>query len=75
MKVGFLHSLLRKEEKFLIEEFTKHKDVELITIDDRQLVFNLNNNVFELDVLIERSIINTPFSEIKLFSKINLKAS
>jgi len=74
MKVGFLHSLLRKEEKFLIEEFTKHKDVELITIDDRQLVFNLNNNVFELDVLIERSINHSrALHSIRLFESAGVK--
>jgi len=74
MKVGFLHSLLRKEEKFLIEEFTKHKDVKLITIDDRQLVFNLNNNVFELDVLIERSINHSrALHSIRLFESAGVK--
>ncbi|MCZ7601551.1 MAG: lysine biosynthesis protein LysX [Melioribacteraceae bacterium] len=56
MKVGFLHSLIRKDEKFLIEEFNKRKNVELVMIDDRQLSFNIGVDQFDLDVVIERSI-------------------
>lgn len=56
MKVGFLHSLIRKDEKFLIEEFNKRKNVELVMIDDRKLSFNIGVDHFDLDVVIERSI-------------------
>ena len=56
MKVGFLHSLIRKDEKFLIEEFNKRKGVELIMIDDRNLSFNIGKDKFDVDVVIERSI-------------------
>ena len=56
MKVGFLHSIIRKEEKYLLEEFRSRKDVELIKIDDRQHFFDLHHNSFELDVLIERCV-------------------
>jgi [lysine-biosynthesis-protein LysW]---L-2-aminoadipate ligase len=56
MKVGFFHSLLRKDEKLLLDEFKKHKDVELIMVDDRNLTFNLGRDTFDFDVLIERSI-------------------
>jgi [lysine-biosynthesis-protein LysW]--L-2-aminoadipate ligase len=56
MKVGFLHSLIRKDEKFLIEEFNKRKGVELVMIDDRNLSFNIGKDKFDLDVVIERCI-------------------
>ncbi len=56
MKVGFLHSLIRKDEKLLIAEFNKRDDIELIMIDDRKLKFDLKNDKFDLDVVIERSI-------------------
>jgi len=56
MKVGFLHSLIRKDEKFLIEEFNKRKNVELVMIDDRKLSFTIGKDSFGLDVVIERSI-------------------
>ena len=40
IRVGFLHSLIRPEEKFLLKEFERHGDVELVMIDDRKLAFN-----------------------------------
>ena len=55
VKVGFLHSLVRKEEKLLITEFTKRSDVELIMLDDRELKFDLETRP-DVDVIIERSI-------------------
>ena len=56
MRVGFLHSIIRKDEKFLIEEFRKRPNVELQMIDDRELVFTLGENGLGLDVVIERAI-------------------
>ena len=56
MKIGFLHSLIRKDEKFLLEEFARHKNAELVMIDDRNLIFNLNHDHFDYDVVLERSI-------------------
>jgi len=56
MKVGFLHSLIRKDEKFLIEEFKKRDNVELVMIDDRNLSFNIGKDKFDVDVVIERCI-------------------
>jgi len=56
MIVGFLHSIIRKEEKFLIEEFRSRKGIKLEMIDDRKLIFNLGENQFNLDVVIERAI-------------------
>jgi len=56
MKVGFLHSIIRKEEKYLLEEFRDRQGVELVKIDDRQHFFNLHENSFDLDVVIERCV-------------------
>lgn len=56
MKIGLLHSLIRKDEKFLIDEFKKVKGVELEMIDDREITFNLGKNKFDLDVVVERCI-------------------
>ena len=56
MKVGFLHSIIRKEEKLLLAELRNHKDVELVKIDDRQQFFDLHKNSFDIDVLMERSV-------------------
>jgi len=56
LKVGFLHSLIRKDEKHLLQAFRKYPDIKLVMIDDRKLTFKLGNDVFDLDVLVERSI-------------------
>jgi len=55
MRVGFLHSLIRKEEKLLIHEFKQRKDVELVMMDDRNLIFDLHNKP-DVDVVLERCI-------------------
>lgn len=55
VKVGFLHSLVRKEEKLLIGEFEKRADVELVMLDDRKLIFDLHDGP-GVDVVIERCI-------------------
>ena len=56
MKVGFLHSILRVEEKLLIDEFRTRPGVELEKIDDRERFFDLHKNDFAFDVVIERCI-------------------
>ncbi len=55
MRVGFLHSLIRKDEKLLISEFRKRDGVELVMLDDRKLIFDLQNRP-EVDVVLERCI-------------------
>lgn len=55
VRVGFLHSLIRKEEKLLIGEFDKRPNVSLIMLDDRQLAFDLAQSP-QVDVIVERSI-------------------
>ena len=55
MRVGFLHSLIRKEEKLLIDEFKRHDGVELVMLDDRKLIFELRSKP-NVDVVIERCI-------------------
>ena len=54
MKVGLLHSLIRKEEKLLIEEF-RTRGVDLVMIDDRKLISDLESAPI-VDILLERSI-------------------
>jgi [lysine-biosynthesis-protein LysW]--L-2-aminoadipate ligase len=54
LKIGLLHSLIRKEEKLLIQAF-KNAGVEPIMIDDRQLIMDFHTAP-DIDVLVERSI-------------------
>ena len=54
MRIGLLHSLIRKEEKLLIEAF-KNAGVDPIMIDDRKLILDFHTAP-EIDILVERSI-------------------
>jgi len=54
MRIGFLHSLIRKEEKLLIDEF-RQRGVELVMLDDRKLIFDLESAP-SVDVVLERCI-------------------
>lgn len=54
MRIGLLHSLIRKEEKLLLEAFAA-AGVEPIMIDDRKLIMDFHHAP-ELDILVERSI-------------------
>ena len=55
MKIGFLHSLIRFEEKLLLEEFNRREGFELVMLDDRKLVFDLDT-VPPVDLLFERCV-------------------
>ena len=54
MRIGLLHSLIRKEEKLLIEAFND-AGVEPIMIDDRKLILDFHRAP-DVDLLVERSI-------------------
>jgi [lysine-biosynthesis-protein LysW]---L-2-aminoadipate ligase len=56
MRVGILHSILRKEEKLLLDEFRIRPGIEVATVDDRDLVFNLHKNIYRFDVIMERCV-------------------
>ncbi len=54
MRIGLLHSLIRREEKLLIEAF-QGAGVDPVMIDDRRLIMDFRSAP-EVDVLVERSI-------------------
>jgi len=54
VRIGLLHSLIRKEEKLLLEAFAA-AGVEPIMIDDRQLIMDFRHAP-DIDLLVERSI-------------------
>ncbi|MEW6405785.1 MAG: lysine biosynthesis protein LysX [Chloroflexota bacterium] len=56
LKIGFLYTRLRAEEKYLLEELEKHPDVEVIRINDGDHFFDISSLPEPVDVLFERSI-------------------
>jgi [lysine-biosynthesis-protein LysW]---L-2-aminoadipate ligase len=74
MRIGLLHSLIRKDEKYLIDEFNKIPGVELVMIDDRELSFNLGKDSFDVDVVVERSINHSrALHALRLFEAAGIK--
>jgi [lysine-biosynthesis-protein LysW]---L-2-aminoadipate ligase len=60
MKIGIIHSQVRKEEKLIIEELNR-RGVDFDSIDDRQAVFTLNDpsNWNQYDAILERCVSNS----------------
>jgi len=57
IKVGFLYTLIRPDEKCLLNDLKSRKDVEIEMIDVRALSFNLNDLPrYDIDVLFVRCI-------------------
>jgi [lysine-biosynthesis-protein LysW]--L-2-aminoadipate ligase len=74
IKIGFLHSLIRPEEKLLIKEFQARERVELKMFDDRKLSYNLGKDKFDLDVVLERCINHSrALHALRLFESAGLK--
>jgi len=74
MKIGLLHSLIRKDEKFLIDEFNKIKGIELVMIDDREIKFNIGKDKFDIDIVVERCINHSrALHGLKLFETAGIK--
>ena len=59
MKVGFLYSVIRKDEKFLLDELRAIDHVDIIMLNDNELTFTLGQGdpkIEHLDIVFERSI-------------------
>jgi [lysine-biosynthesis-protein LysW]--L-2-aminoadipate ligase len=55
MRIGVLCSRVRVEEKLIFAEFER-RGVEFIRINDDEVIFDLNHNSYDYDVVLERSI-------------------
>ncbi|MFH1721725.1 MAG: lysine biosynthesis protein LysX [Candidatus Altiarchaeota archaeon] len=55
MKIGFLHSRIRLDEKMLLDA-AKKRGLNVEKIDDREFVFDFSEPAFDYDVVIERCI-------------------
>jgi len=56
IRIGFLYTRLRAEEKYLLEELEKQPAVEIVRINDGDHYFDINQLPEPIDVLFERSI-------------------
>ena len=73
MKVGFLHSIIRKEEKLLLAEFRSRPGIKLEKIDDRGHIFNLHDGTPDYDVVIERCVNHSrALHALKIFNDLGI---
>ena len=74
MRVGFLHSLVRKDEKLLLDEFAARPGVSVVMVDDREIAFTLGRRAFDFDVVIERCINHSrALHALRLFESLGLR--
>lgn len=56
IRLGFLYTKLRVEEKLLLEELARRPNVEVVRIDDGESFFDISQKPCEVDVVFERSV-------------------
>ncbi|HKZ41738.1 MAG TPA: lysine biosynthesis protein LysX [Candidatus Hodarchaeales archaeon] len=57
MKVGLVHSIIRKDEKMLLESLQSRSGVETTLVDDRVVEFEIDSSpIPDLDIVLERSV-------------------
>jgi [lysine-biosynthesis-protein LysW]--L-2-aminoadipate ligase len=56
IRVGFLFTRMRVEEKKLLEELESRPNIEIVPIDDGQTYFDLGQKTINVDVVFERSL-------------------
>ncbi len=59
IRVGFLYSRLRVEEKLLLKEFEARPEIEVVRINDGKQYFDISKLPADVDVVLERSISNS----------------
>ena len=72
MRIGLLHSLIRKEEKLLLDAF-RQQNVTPIMLDDRKLTFDLES-VPDIDLVVERCINHSrAMHGLRLFESLGIR--
>ena len=73
MNIGFLHSIIRMDEKLLLNELKKRNNIEVLMIDDRNLEFTLGHNNFPFNVVLERCINHSrALHSLRLFESVGI---
>lgn len=73
MKIGFLCSLLRVDEKYLLDEIRK-RNIDFLKIDDREAIFSLWKNNFDIDVVLERCLSHSrALHALKIFNDLGIE--
>lgn len=74
MRIGFLHSLIRPEEKLLIKELQSRSEIELILLDDRRIEFDIAADDFGFDLVLNRSFNQSAaLNAVRLFESLGTR--
>ncbi len=73
MRLGFLHSIVRTDEKLLLAELAGRPGVEVVMLDDRDLSFTLGRNGFGVDIVLERCVNHSrALHALRLFESVGI---
>jgi len=73
MRLGFLHSIVRTDEKLLLAELDVRPGVEVAMLDDRELAFTLGRNGFGVDIVLERCVNHSrALHALRLFESVGI---
>ena len=73
MRLGFLHSIVRTDEKLLLAELEARAGVEVVMLDDRELAFTLGRNGFGVDIVLERCVNHSrALHALRLFESVGI---
>ncbi len=68
VRIAFLHSVIRREEKLLLQALAAQPDVEVVPLDDRTLTFTLPGPSAPWDLVLNRSVSQSrAFYALRLF--------
>ena len=74
MRLGFLHSLIRKEEKLLLKEIESRNNIDVTLLDSRKMIFPLGERRWELDLVLERCIHHSQaLHSLKLLESVGIR--
>jgi len=73
MIIGFLHSIIRKDEWLLLDELQHRPNMKVTMIDDREIAFTLGKNKYHVDVVLERCINHSrALHSLRLFESLGI---
>ncbi len=74
MRLGFLHSIVRTDEKLLLAELAARPGVDVVMLDDRDLSFTLGRNGFGVDIVLERCVNHSrALHALRLFESVGIQ--
>jgi [lysine-biosynthesis-protein LysW]--L-2-aminoadipate ligase len=73
MDIGFLHSLIRKDERLLLDDLRQRSNMNIVMLDDREIDFIMGKNKYDIDIVLERCINHSrAIHSLRLFESLGI---